>query len=94
MSYSILIREEELKNKVAQDWFQSYDTTNILGAIDFCVALSADNNHTSEIASFLWAEAKKGEKANLDESFAQLIITIGKARTFEKYLPSDVSRSI
>ncbi|MBJ2187080.1 MAG: hypothetical protein JFR41_00380 [Muribaculaceae bacterium] len=87
MSYSILIREEELKNKVAQDWFQSYDTTNILGAIDFCVALSADNNHTSEIASFLWAEAKKGEKANLDESFAQLIITIGKARTFEKYLP-------
>lgn len=33
------IREEELKNKVAADWFADYDTTQIIGNIDFCVAL-------------------------------------------------------
>lgn len=85
MAYPIQIREEELKNKVAQDWFQGFDTTQILGDIDFCVAtMTADG---SEVISYLWAEAKKGDKSIIDESFAQLIITIGKARAFEKYLP-------
>ena len=35
----------------------------------------------------LWAEAKKGAKAVLEESFVQLVITIGKAHTFEHHLP-------
>ena len=35
----------------------------------------------------LWAEAKKGNQADIYESFVQLIITIGKARTFDTYLP-------
>ena len=35
MAYPNQIREEELKNKVAHDFFQSYDTTQILGDIDF-----------------------------------------------------------
>lgn len=30
---------------------------------------------------------QEGDKSIIDESFAQLIITIGKARTFEKHLP-------
>lgn len=85
MAYSNQIREEELKNKVGEDWFHDFDTTPIIGDIDFCVAtMSADD---SEVISFLWAEAKKGDRSIVDESFAQLIITIGKARTFEKYLP-------
>ena len=31
------IREEELKNKVGNDWFSHFDTTEILGNIDFTV---------------------------------------------------------
>ena len=33
--------EEELKNKVAADWFAAYDTTRIIGKGDFCVAIPA-----------------------------------------------------
>lgn len=36
--YPLNIREEELKNKVAQDYFGDYDTTKIIGNIDFCIA--------------------------------------------------------
>jgi hypothetical protein len=38
MSYSN-IREEELKNKVAGDYFTGFDTTKIIGNVDFCVVL-------------------------------------------------------
>lgn len=86
MAYSNLIREEELKNKIASDFFSSYDTTQILGDVDFCVALPSEDR-SSEVQYFLWAEAKKGDKSNLEESITQLILTIGKARTFEKHLP-------
>ncbi len=37
MKYPANIREEALKNKVAFEFFSDYDTTNILGNIDFCV---------------------------------------------------------
>jgi hypothetical protein len=33
------IREEELKNKVGQDFFKAFNITEILGNIDFCVSL-------------------------------------------------------
>ena len=33
------ILEEELKNKVAADWFTAYDSTQIIGKIDFAVAV-------------------------------------------------------
>ncbi len=36
-----------------------------------------------ETYSFLWAEAKAGVKKDMYESFVQLILTIGKERTFE-----------
>ncbi|OQX97503.1 MAG: hypothetical protein B6I24_08545, partial [Bacteroidetes bacterium 4572_128] len=36
--------------------------------------------------SLLWAEAKKG-KSDIYKSFVQLILTIGKSRTFDKNLP-------
>jgi hypothetical protein len=31
------IREEELKNKVGSDFFTDFDTTSIVGNIDFCL---------------------------------------------------------
>ena len=82
------IREEELKNKVAQDYFHDFDHTKIIGNIDFCVTLPTPKkqNQLFETESLLWAEAKKG-KSNILESITQLILTIGKARTFDKNLP-------
>jgi len=37
MKYSN-IQEEELKNKVEQDFFKDFDCTKIVGKIDFAVA--------------------------------------------------------
>ena len=81
-------REEEIKNKLARDYFQDFDCTKILGDVDFCVTLKPKNNNQLELEteSFLWAEAKKG-KADFYTSVVQLILTIGKARTFDLYLP-------
>ena len=36
------IREEELKNKVGKYWFSAFDTTEIVGNIDFCVLPKQD----------------------------------------------------
>lgn len=80
------IREEELKNKVAQDYFWQYDSSKIIGNIDFCVSMYQKKKDLSEHESFLWAEAKAG-KSDIFKSITQLILTIGKARTFDKVLP-------
>jgi len=80
------IREEELKNKVAQDYFWIYDCTKIIGNVDFCVCMYESQKELFEQESLLWAEAKKGS-SDLYNSIAQLILTIGKARTFDKFLP-------
>ena len=91
------LREEEIKNKVACDWFSGYDSTQIIGNIDFCIAPSVMDGKTKQlfteselqknIPSLLWAEAKKGIVKDINESFVQLILTIGKARTIENFLP-------
>ena len=39
MAYYGNILEEELKNKVARDYFAEYDNTQIIGKIDFCIAI-------------------------------------------------------
>ena len=85
--YPLGIREEELKNKVAADWFPDFDTTKIVGNVDFCVAVPATQLKLLEAESVLWAEAKKGNRADMRESFIQLILTIGKEKTFDKFLP-------
>lgn len=77
------IREEELKNKVGADWFKYFDTTEIIGNIDFSVF--PKQNHIFGRAPLLWAEAKTGD-FDIPTMFVQLIITIGKARTFDKNL--------
>jgi hypothetical protein len=78
------IREEELKNKVGADWFKHFDTTEILGNVDFTVFPKQYKNFGRE--PLLWAEAKTGN-FEVATMFVQLILTIGKARTFDKTLP-------
>ncbi|TAE71722.1 MAG: hypothetical protein EAZ85_10295 [Bacteroidetes bacterium] len=80
------IKEEELKNKVAQDYFWILDCTQIVGNIDFCVSLHDSQPKLTKQPPLLWAEAKKGI-ADIYKSIAQLILTIGKARTFDKTFP-------
>jgi hypothetical protein len=80
------IREEELKNKIAKDYFWLYDCTRIIGNVDFCVSMHKGTKDDTEPPSLLWAEAKKGS-SDIYKSIVQLILTIGRARTFDKYLP-------
>lgn len=74
--YSKTIQEEELKNKVREEWFSGYDNTTIQGKVDFYVG------HESH--AFLWAEAKRGVKRDIYELFVQLILTIGKDCRFNE----------
>jgi hypothetical protein len=78
MPYSPKIREEELKNKVAVDFFHKYDCTGIIKDIDFAVRAG--------VSYLLWAEAKKSS-TDIIAMLAQLVLTIGKARTFNDVLP-------
>lgn len=80
------IREEELKNRVAQDYFWLYDCTKIIGNVDFCVCMHQSSKELFEQESLLWAEAKRGS-SDIYKSIVQLVLTIGKARTFDKFLP-------
>ncbi len=91
MSYSGVF-EEELKNKIAKDFFGAYDCTSILGKIDFCVRVPETDVHQGRLfdlepESLLWAESKSGTNSDVSASFVQLILTIGKARTFDRHLP-------
>jgi len=90
-------REEAVKNKVAQDFFDKFDCTEIIKDIDFAVksptptlpfgeGVSSPPSGELEGAYLLWAEAKK-KNSNIYESIAQLVLTIGKARTFNEILP-------
>ncbi|WP_304210235.1 hypothetical protein [Helicobacter canis] len=102
--YPLNLPEEELKHKVATDFFspnpqseiikldkdskallKNLDSTQILGRIDFCISYNAKT--LFQPINFLWAEAKKGNKADIIESFIQLILTIGKEKTYENNLP-------
>ena len=81
------IREEELKNKIAQDYFWLYDCSKIIGNVDFSVCIHQKEN--LEPKFLLWAEAKRGS-SDVYKSIVQLILTIGKARTFDKVLPPNM----
>ncbi len=94
--YPLNICEEELKNKVAQDYFSDYDTTKRFANIDFCIARAKTNDKTKgkqqslfeeDVQSLFWAEAKKGAKKDIYESIVQLILTIGKSDIKDEQLP-------
>lgn len=80
------IREEELKLKVAADYFWLYDCTRIIGNVDFCVQAHQADSGLFERESLLWAEAKTGS-SNIYHSLTQLVLTVGKARAFDRHLP-------
>ncbi|MBR0068047.1 MAG: hypothetical protein IJQ00_10650, partial [Kiritimatiellae bacterium] len=85
--YPAAILEEELKSKVAADWFGAFDCSRILGKVDFCAAVPATDLPLCDSESVLWAEAKRGAEAPLDFALVQLILTVGKERTFDRHLP-------
>lgn len=87
MRYDRTMREEALKNKVAEDFFPKFDCTNILGNVDFSVCVRDDTPTLFDNEFLVWGEAKRGVVADFKTSFAQLILTIGKEKTFDRYLP-------
>ena len=91
------IREEALKNKVACDFFSKFDCTDMIKEIDFAVKLAdpapllqrrgrGGNGWDLEGIYLFWAEAKKG-RYDILAMLAQLVLTIGKARIFDRLLP-------
>ncbi|WP_270987722.1 hypothetical protein [Campylobacter upsaliensis] len=72
-------------DKEQKSLLKTLDSTQILGRIDFCISYNAKT--LFQPINFLWAEAKKGNKADIIESFIQLILTIGKEKTYENNLP-------
>jgi len=90
MSHYNNLQEEELKIRIAEQFFASYDCGSRIGKIDFCAVQRQKvntNTRGQETVSLLWAEAKRGVIADIYKPLVQLILTIGKARTFETYLP-------
>lgn len=87
--YDLNIREGEVKNLVRDEWFSNYDANREIGNIDLSVCMPTDPGQLElfDLDFFLWAEAKKGNKEDIEDSLVQLIITIMKARTYNDYLP-------
>ncbi|GHT49365.1 hypothetical protein FACS189440_15000 [Bacteroidia bacterium] len=81
------IREEEIKNRVATDFFEKFDCDPIVGFIDFAVKLQRPKNVIDFNDEYLlWAEVKSAP-TNVITMLTQLVLTIGKARTFDKIMP-------
>ncbi|GAP71583.1 hypothetical protein SAMD00024442_14_49 [Candidatus Symbiothrix dinenymphae] len=88
------IREEELKNSVASDFFEGFDCDKIVGFIDFAVKVKRKSSNLSSLEDLtgfndeylLWAEAKAAP-TDIVAMLTQLVLTIGKARTFDKMMP-------
>jgi hypothetical protein len=86
MKYNNIL-EEEIKNKVTINFLNKFDCTKILGKIDFAVRLKRpDNSIDFNDEYLLWAEAKQ-KSADIIAMLAQLVLTIGKARTFDEIMP-------
>ena len=78
VKYPSSIREEELKNKIAADFFGAFDCTRIVGNIDFCVSPKRRDPRQMTFvpeAPILWAEAKN-HPTDVHRMLAQLILTI------------------
>lgn len=84
MRYSNTLLEEELKNRVGEDFFADFNHSTIKGRVDFCIA--DKQTFMGEPIEYLWAEAKRG-KSNLDHALVQLILTIGRAQLHTKQSP-------
>ena len=55
------LQEEELKIRIAEQFFAAYDCGNRIGKIDFCVTQKHQQQKDSAyFVSLLWGEAKRG----------------------------------
>ncbi len=79
------IRESEVKNRIKKEYFSNYDWTKVVGDIDLTVC--SEPQIGIPATTYLWAETKNGTNKDIYESFIQLILTIGKARTYEQEMP-------
>ncbi|MDR2694534.1 MAG: hypothetical protein LBB74_10030 [Chitinispirillales bacterium] len=87
MRYAPNIPEEELKNRVGKDFFDRFDYQGIKGKIDFAVKPKrSDRESILDDEYYLWAEAKAAA-TDILIMLTQLILTIGKARTFDAVNP-------
>jgi hypothetical protein len=75
------IGEANFKTAVFQEYFgtKKFAYMQELDRIDFIITDNTDRH-------LIWAETKKNT-ADITEMFVQLILTIGKARTFDRYNP-------
>ncbi|MDR1865388.1 MAG: hypothetical protein LBR08_07435 [Bacteroidales bacterium] len=81
------VREEEIKNSIATDFFPKFDCDKIIGFIDFAVKRKRPANSIDFADEYLlWAESKTGCQ-DIYAMFTQLVLTVGKARTFDKIMP-------
>ncbi|MDR1652224.1 MAG: hypothetical protein LBS01_00980, partial [Prevotellaceae bacterium] len=85
------VREGENIKKIAEEFFSKFDCTELIGDIDFAVKLTHKKPLTDLETDFedeylLWAEAKQ-KQTDVLVMLAQLVLTIGKARTFDKINP-------
>jgi len=90
MAYSLKDKEGTIINNVREDFFKEFDCRKLIGNIDFSVAIPQTGKELfPEIEYLLWAEAKKGALTNsaFHDAFIQLIFTIGRERTFDKFMP-------
>lgn len=69
------IREEALKLKVAADWFERFDCTDIIGRIDFAVKVPTNGKSLFGNEYLLWAEAKQ-TPTDVYRMLTQLLVTI------------------
>jgi hypothetical protein len=75
------IGEANFKTAIFQEYFgtKKFSYMQELDRIDFIITDNAERH-------LIWAETKKNH-ADITEMFVQLILTIGKARTFDRYIP-------
>ena len=74
--YPLDLQEESLKQRVANDFFSAFDYEP-LDRIDFAITLKESKNSLFPNIYALWAEAKRGDDADIYASLVQLILTIG-----------------
>ncbi|PID90436.1 MAG: hypothetical protein CSA97_02920, partial [Bacteroidetes bacterium] len=93
MAFDEHIAEEQLKHEVAETVFSDFDCGRIIGKIDFCVSPRMGGGEGEKmgeddflVPSYVWAEAKRGQ-ADLRRAMVQLLLTVGRARTFDQHLP-------
>lgn len=55
------IREEEVKNKIRQEFFQDYDATPILGDIDFAVTTKRSSEDSYPTKNISYGQKLKQE---------------------------------